>query len=203
MMPNSCSIDEIDDILPQTQCGLCGYAGCRPYATAIVEHAESINKCLPGGIPTLKRLAELRHIILHDDTFIDMQKKTKSPTTVKIRESECIGCTKCLAACPVDAIIGASKQMHTVITDQCTGCELCLPACPVDCIELAPTSQPQNHDASFLRTRYQKHTARLIREAKELSIAAPQSLAVRKTEILEAIQRNKIKKQQRDEQKKM
>jgi electron transport complex protein RnfB len=128
--------DQIEKLLPQTQCGQCGFAGCRPYAEAIAGGEAEINLCPPGGETTMIALADLlgRDPVPLDGD--DIQEKVKS--TAVIREHECIGCTLCLQACPVDAIIGAAKQMHVVISDECTGCERCLPPCPVDCIEMEP-----------------------------------------------------------------
>jgi len=135
-------VDQIDNILPQTQCGQCGYPGCRPYAEAIAD-GDAINKCPPGGQSTIDALADLLDVeaIPLDAEHGEEQVKAYA----YIREDECIGCTKCIQACPVDAILGAAKQMHTVITDECTGCELCVEPCPVDCIDMIPTEvTPQN-----------------------------------------------------------
>jgi Na+-translocating ferredoxin:NAD+ oxidoreductase subunit B len=159
--------DAIEALLPQTQCQLCDYPGCKPYAEAIAQ-GEAIDKCLPGGIDTLNNLAHLTH---QDPTpMLDaMAKKTKTPSYAIIREQACIGCTKCIDACPVDAIIGAGKHMHTVLTDHCTGCELCIPPCPVDCIDLIPITPKQNpqQEANKAKQRYQKHTIRLTKKALE------------------------------------
>ena len=132
-------VEEINDLLPQTQCGQCGYPGCRPYAEAIAE-GEAINKCPPGGEATIKALADLLDVEAPPLDAEHGEEQTKS--VAYIREDECIGCTKCIQACPVDAIIGAPKMMHTVVADECTGCELCLPPCPVDCIDLVPRARP-------------------------------------------------------------
>lgn len=128
--------DQIEQLLPQTQCGQCGFAGCRPYAEAIAGGEAEINLCPPGGETTMVALADLlgRDPMPLDETVA--QEKPKSIALIK--EEECIGCTLCLQACPVDAIIGAAKQMHVVIFDECTGCERCLPPCPVDCIVMQP-----------------------------------------------------------------
>ena len=128
-------IDHIDRLLPQTQCGRCTFSGCRPYATAIVRGEADINQCPPGGMETVVALADLlgREPRAVDPRFGVV---SKTRTVAWIDEAACIGCTKCILACPVDAIVGASKFMHTVITAQCTGCELCIPPCPVDCIEM-------------------------------------------------------------------
>ena len=125
-------IDQIDAILPQTQCGQCGYPGCRPYAAAIVEKGEAINLCPPGGNDTVRRIANL----LGRDDVPALAKGPAAPAVAIIDESLCIGCTYCRAACPVDAIVGAHQLMHTVIQQECTGCELCLAPCPVDCITM-------------------------------------------------------------------
>ena len=133
-------IDAVNQKLPQTQCAQCGYPGCRPYATAIIEDDVAINQCPPGGEALIEELAQyLGKEVIPPDAL----KGEKKPTQVaKIIEPDCIGCTLCILACPVDAIVGASRYMHTVIADHCTGCELCIPPCPVDCIELIPVAVP-------------------------------------------------------------
>ncbi|TVS09104.1 MAG: electron transport complex subunit RsxB [Gammaproteobacteria bacterium] len=126
-------VERIDALLPQTQCAQCGYPGCRPYAEAIAA-GDAINKCPPGGEATVIRLADLLGRTpepLATDT-------AGEPRVASIREAECIGCTLCIAACPVDAIVGARGFTHTVIESECTGCDLCLPPCPVDCIDMRP-----------------------------------------------------------------
>ena len=130
-------VEQIDEILPQTQCGQCGYPGCKPYAQAIAD-GDDINKCPPGGEATIKKLAELMGVEVKSlDAAHGMEDVKK---VAFIREDECIGCTKCIQACPVDAILGAAKQMHTVIVDECTGCDLCVEPCPVDCIDMIPAA---------------------------------------------------------------
>ncbi|EED36703.1 electron transport complex protein RnfB [Luminiphilus syltensis NOR5-1B] len=127
--------DQINEILPQTQCGQCGYPGCRPYAEAIAD-GDAINKCPPGGEETIQDLA---HLLDVEPEPLDAEHGVeKEPAVAYIREDECIGCTKCIQACPVDAILGAAKLMHTVIVDECTGCDLCVEPCPVDCIDMIP-----------------------------------------------------------------
>lgn len=127
-------VEQIDNILPQTQCGQCGYPGCRPYAIAISQ-GDAINKCPPGGHLVIEQLAQLMGVDPTDSAFDE----TKSIKKVAfIHEDDCIGCTKCIQACPVDAIVGATKAMHTVIKDECTGCDLCVAPCPTDCIEMRP-----------------------------------------------------------------
>ena len=125
----------INDLLPQTQCGQCGYPGCKPYAEAIAA-GDAINKCPPGGETTISQLADLLNI-----PALPLDESYGQPEVKKvafIREAECIGCAKCIPACPVDAILGAPKYMHTVIESECTGCDLCIEPCPVDCIDLVP-----------------------------------------------------------------
>ena len=127
--------DQINAILPQTQCGQCGYPGCRPYAEAIAG-GEAINKCPPGGQAGVQALADLLDV---EVIPLDEEHGEEGAKKVAfIREAECIGCTKCVQACPVDAILGAAKQMHTVIASECTGCDLCVEPCPVDCIDMIP-----------------------------------------------------------------
>jgi len=129
-------VEQVDAILPQTQCGQCGFAGCRPYAEAIAAEEADINRCPPGGETTIVALAEL---LGREAKPLDPEQgEPRPPSRAVIDETECIGCTKCIQACPVDAIVGAAKQMHTVIAAECTGCDLCLPPCPVDCIEMVP-----------------------------------------------------------------
>ncbi|RYY73376.1 MAG: electron transport complex subunit RsxB [Gammaproteobacteria bacterium] len=131
-------VEQVDNILPQTQCGQCGYPGCKPYAQAIVD-GEAINKCPPGGQATINALANLLDMEappLDAEHGIEAEEKK----VAFIREDECIGCTKCIQACPIDAILGAAKQMHTVIADECTGCDLCVEPCPVDCIDMIPVA---------------------------------------------------------------
>ncbi|WP_318464645.1 electron transport complex subunit RsxB [Photobacterium leiognathi] len=134
-------VEQIDAILPQTQCGQCGYPGCRPYAEAIA-NGDVINKCPPGGQVTIEKLADLMGVDV-PDSAPDAEKSIKK--VAFIHEDMCIGCTKCIQACPVDAIVGGTKSMHTVIKDECTGCDLCVSPCPTDCIEMIPVEEtPDN-----------------------------------------------------------
>lgn len=162
-------IQQIDTLLPQTQCGLCGHRdGCLPYAQSIAQ-GEDANKCVPGGQPVADALAELlkRPKLIAEQSVWPIQTDGR-PQRMKaiIREDECIGCTKCISACPVDAIIGSGKVMHTVLSDLCTGCELCIPPCPVDCIDLVPDPQAiptveiQQEQQNDLRYRYYAHIQR-------------------------------------------
>jgi electron transport complex protein RnfB len=132
-------VEKIDALLPQTQCGQCSFAGCRPYAEAIAAGDAPINLCPPGGENTVQALADLLDVEvlpLEEADEVDL-----GPVVAVIIEDTCIGCTLCIQACPVDAILGAAKQMHTVIESECTGCELCITPCPVDCIEMVPVKQ--------------------------------------------------------------
>jgi len=161
--------DRIEDLLPQTQCTKCGYAGCRPYAEAIASGEAGYNQCPPGGEEGVARLAALLGkpvITLNPDHGVERPR----PLAV-IDEQLCIGCTLCMQACPVDAIVGAPKQMHTIVAELCTGCDLCVAPCPVDCIAMVPVTgaatgwdawtQPQ---ADAARMRHDRHMARLARE---------------------------------------
>ena len=162
-------IQNIDALLPQTQCGLCGHRdGCLPYAKSIAE-GEEANKCVPGGQPVADALAALlkRPQLLAEESVWPIQSDGR-PQRMKaiIREDECIGCTKCISACPVDAIIGSGKLMHSILTDLCTGCELCIPPCPVDCIDLIeddhviPNETLRILEQNDLRNRYYSHIQR-------------------------------------------
>lgn len=185
--------DQIDAILPQTQCRKCGFQGCRPYAEAIASASAGINQCPPGGKQGIKMLAELLGVAPKplNEAF-----GVEKPTSVAfIIEDQCIGCAKCLQACPVDAILGASKQMHTVISEQCTGCELCIAPCPVDCIIMRPItietgiikgSRLKKSTADLARKRYQAKQARLEKQAKEKAermLLKKQALAKMKAKI--------------------
>ena len=161
--------DDIDALLPQTQCTRCGYAGCKPYAEAIASGAAAINQCPPGGSATIGALASL---LGRDAPPLNPANGVEGPPLVAlIDEDTCIGCAKCLPPCPVDAIVGARKQMHTVVAELCTGCELCIAPCPVDCIKMVPRAalidaplEPAPHRN---RERFYAHNARLARLADE------------------------------------
>ena len=154
--------DRIDAVLPQTQCRRCGYNGCRPYAEAVAAGAAKINRCPPGGIETVVALAALTGSPVEplDSTCGE----AGPPQVARIDEAACIGCTLCIAACPVDAIIGAAKRMHVVLPSACTGCELCIAPCPVDCIAMEPASRAWTRaDAEIARARFVAREARLAR----------------------------------------
>jgi electron transport complex protein RnfB len=153
----------IDALLPQTQCTRCGFDGCRPYAHAIATGAAEIDQCPPGGDAGVVKLAQLLGRVARplNPAFGGFM----PPRIAVIDEEACIGCTKCIQACPVDAIVGASKFMHTVIASWCTGCELCIPPCPVDCIALV--ASPALPDADLSRSRHDARATRMERDAAE------------------------------------
>ncbi|MBB4126346.1 electron transport complex protein RnfB [Xanthomonas translucens] len=129
-------LERLDRLLPQTQCGQCGFDGCRPYAAAMARGEAQVDRCPPGGDAGARALAR---VLGSAPLPYDRRRGThKPPQVALVIEADCIGCTKCIQACPVDAIVGGAKHMHTVLAPLCTGCELCVPACPVDCIELRP-----------------------------------------------------------------
>jgi electron transport complex protein RnfB len=155
-------VDQIDAILPQTQCGQCGFAGCRPYAEAIANDEADINQCPPGGETVILALADL---LGKDVKPLSEEHGVEKPKMVAvIDEQTCIGCTLCIQACPVDAILGAAKQMHTIIEAECTGCELCLPPCPVDCITMVEVKS----DLHSWKWPYPAQTAAQTEEVEEV-----------------------------------
>ena len=164
--------EAIDALLPQTQCTRCGYPGCRPYAEAIARGEAQINQCPPGGAATIGALARL---LAREELPLNPANGAEMPHQVaQIDEARCIGCAKCLPPCPVDAILGAPRLMHTVIVELCTGCELCVEPCPVDCIAMVPASvladAPSAAPAAELnRERFLAHGARIERRARERS----------------------------------
>ena len=172
-------VEAIDALLPQTQCTRCGFDGCHPYAEAVADGRTDINRCPPGGDEGVARLAALlgrAPVPLDPDCGAPLP-----PSVALIEESACIGCTLCIQACPVDAIVGAAKLMHTVMLDTCTGCELCVPPCPVDCIAIVPVKELRSHHfevqerdpadwrnaATAARTRFESRRRRLEREKVE------------------------------------
>ncbi|MEK1833679.1 MAG: electron transport complex subunit RsxB [Pseudomonas sp.] len=192
-------IQRIDALLPQTQCGKCGHPGCKPYAEGIAS-GEPINKCPPGGSETIAALADLLKVPVLE---LDVSRGSAPAQIAYIREAECIGCTKCIQACPVDAIVGAAKFMHTVIVDECTGCDLCVAPCPVDCIEMHPLplatvlpivgglafsleeQQARAAKRNHARRRFEQRNARLHREEE-------QKLAERQARAQRAVQHSEV-----------
>jgi len=208
-------IQRIDALLPQTQCGKCGHPGCKPYAQGIAS-GEAINKCPPGGEETIAALAQLLSVPV---VQLDTSRGSAPAQVAFIREAECIGCTKCIQACPVDAILGAAKLMHTVIIDECTGCDLCVAPCPVDCIEMQPVpiaavvpiigglalTTDQQHvrtlKRNHARRRFESRNARLIREEQHKQVERLARLQKQSPEpmmpaspVLSAIERIKAQK---------
>lgn len=207
----SATAGDIDALLPQHQCGRCGYGGCRPYADAIAAGETDINRCPPGGTLVIEDLAQL---VGREPLPLDPDAGVLEPAQVaRIDPATCIGCTKCLPACPVDAIVGAPKRLHEVVDAACTGCGLCVEPCPVDCITLkavegaeeahrrldpTPAARDRVRDrlrarAADLRLRHERHERRLSesnrRRRRELDAADSDDLAARRREIAEAVAR--------------
>lgn len=189
------TIEAIDALLPQTQCGDCSYPGCLPYAKAIQQSEAPLNACLPGGVSVLQKLGSLLQTDVNP-LLDEMAKKAKPKRLAIIREAECIGCTKCIQACPVDAIFGAAKQMHTVITAECTGCNLCVAPCPVDCIDMIDTTD-QSYQPDHARARLQHRNARLaiqqqqtVQHFQENNLTSENDAAAKKAAIAAAIARS-------------
>ena len=186
----------IDALLPQTQCTRCGYPACLAYADAIAAGDADINQCPPGGAQGIRELAVL---LGREAKPLNPANGVEKPAEIAIvDEDACIGCTKCIQVCPVDAIVGANKLMHTILSEECNGCELCIPACPVDCITMIPGTGTREASAAHYRQRYEAHNARLAHERTQRERA----IAARKAEVhdgarsavLEAIARAKAKK---------
>ena len=197
---------QIDALLPQTQCTRCGYPACRPYAEAIANAEADINQCPPGGQAGVDALARL---LGRESKRLDPHFGMENPPAVVVIDEEvCIGCTKCIQACPVDAIVGAAKRMHTIIAAECTGCELCIPACPVDCITLLAISPEPLQRAEILdravlaKRRHAERNQRLARieilrnsrrhTAQRTNATAPPLIS--RNAVLEAIARGKAKR---------
>ena len=198
------SAKEIDALLPQTQCGECGYPGCMPYAQALAQGQAPIDRCPPGGVDTVKALG----LLLHVDPapyLVEAIEKTRPPSLAVIRETECIGCTKCIQACPVDAIIGSGKLMHNLLHHECTGCGLCVEPCPVDCIDMVTQPEPL-YDKELARERFNAKQVRLVRDEQEkqqayrekrrlaaLTSSQQQDKQAKQDYILQALSRSKTK----------
>ncbi|MEM1081394.1 MAG: RnfABCDGE type electron transport complex subunit B [Pseudomonadota bacterium] len=198
-------IEQIDDLLPQTQCEQCTFPGCRPYAEAIADGQADINQCPPGGQQGVDALASL---LKRRSKALNPEHGEHKPAQLAvIDEDRCIGCKLCIQACPVDAIVGAPKLMHTIIEAECTGCELCLPPCPVDCIDLIPDPKPippltDRSRANRSRARFEARALRLERvqaerykkrERREQQLQQP---AVAMDQVLAAIERSKQRKRE-------
>ena len=169
--------DRIVALLPQTQCTRCGYPACRPYAQAIARGEAQINQCPPGGAAGIAALANL---LGRAALPLNPANGVEKPREVAlIVEEICIGCTKCILACPVDAIVGAAKMMHTIVADECTGCELCIAPCPVDCIVMVSSADAAADRVARYRARYEAHLARLARDDAERAA----ELATRKASV--------------------
>lgn len=204
-MPPDTLIERIDACLPQTQCTQCGYPGCRAYAEAMARGETDINRCPPGDTTTLQALAQLLNVSVKP---LDAICGTHRPRQrAVIDETVCIGCRKCIDACPVDAILGARKYMHTVLRQSCSGCELCLAPCPVDCIDMVPAGvsggliwpEYPAQDTEAWRHRYERRQQRLSRSSSPAARAAaqgkpPDATARRKAEIEAAVQRVQAKR---------
>jgi electron transport complex protein RnfB len=198
--------ETIDAVLPQTQCRQCGYDGCRPYAEAVAARRAGINQCPPGGEDTIRELASLLNVPFQplDPAF----GAARPPAVALIDERKCIGCTLCIQACPVDAIVGATKMMHTVIARECTGCMLCIPPCPVDCIIMAAaadrtTREQKKTIAARARRRFESRNRRLQREhddsAARLAAAKDTAAEQKKRAVVQkAIARAQERLRQRD-----
>jgi len=182
---NTPTVEQIEALLPQTQCQKCGYKGCKPYAQAISEQKADINQCPPGGQQGILALSQLLGVA--EKTLNNKFGMEKQREVAVIIEKDCIGCTKCLPPCPVDAIIGASKQMHTVISSICTGCELCIAPCPVDCIVMVPVDNNSDliewnkEKADAAKSRYLHKMQRMEKEKVEkIERIKKQKLALKK-----------------------
>jgi Na+-translocating ferredoxin:NAD+ oxidoreductase subunit B len=197
-------IDDLNAVLPQTQCQRCGYSGCLPYAQAMAIGEALPNRCPPGGLPGLTRLAQLLDLA---PMPLDATCGEVGPRNIaSIQPHACIGCTKCIDVCPTDAIVGAPKQLHLVITEACTGCDLCLPPCPVDCIDMMPyaTSSVNNsllsyeqwtyEDASNAKARYEKKLARIALNHEE---PVAQAELPHEAIVLSTIERARLKAKQK------
>ena len=187
--------EKINSILPQTQCGKCDFSGCKPYANAIVEGKADINQCPPGGKTGILKIA---HLLKVEYKPLNESHGVSKPREIAIiEEDKCIGCTLCILACPVDAILGASKIMHTVISEECTGCELCIEPCPVDCIKMeTPDSEDsesiKDKRSSIARSRYEFKQQRVLREKNDAK-ANRATNAEKKQAIAAAMARLKMK----------
>lgn len=201
-------VEQIDALLPQTQCTRCGYPACLPYAQAIADGEADIDQCPPGGVDGVAAIARLLGIASKP---LDAEYGFEAPPTVAVIDEDiCIGCTKCIVACPVDAIVGTGKRMHTIIASECTGCELCIPPCPVDCIAMVPVAENSLsrievlERAELARRRYNARAERLVRQAGDATDAPLQTIAVAtdstslsRDAVLDAIARGRARRGER------
>lgn len=172
-------IEQLNDLLPQTQCGQCSFKGCRPYAEAILSGESDINQCPPSGDEGIAKIAAFLNIPAKP---LNTQFGVHKPKSIAvIDEAKCIGCVKCISACPIDAILGTSKMMHTVIARECTGCELCVAPCPVDCIVIKPLENSELAPTNLQAKK--RHEARLARKEKE-ALAKAEKLRQQKERLL-------------------
>ena len=195
-MKSSSLIEAINKVLPQTQCTKCGYDGCLPYAEALASHAADINRCPPGGTAGVDKLSAL---LGRPAKPIDPTCGLEGPLRVAvIEEAHCIGCTLCIQACPVDAILGANKKMHVVLPDWCTGCDLCLPPCPVDCITMVDVVDNPHWSedrASTARKRYEQRQQRKTQRPGAAREVEPPSLADKQSAVAAALARARARRQ--------
>jgi electron transport complex protein RnfB len=197
-------VASIDALLPQTQCRQCGYSGCSPYAAAVARGEADINRCPPGGQDTVEEIARIVGVATKP---LDPACGAPSmPAVAVIEEALCIGCTLCIQACPVDAIVGAAKLMHTVIAAECSGCKLCIPPCPVDCITMVETGKSAGREdlrrqAQHFRSRYEARTARLARDRAERQSLRRESTAERRKQatIERVMQRARMRLKKRND----
>jgi electron transport complex protein RnfB len=196
-------VEQLESLLPQTQCKECGFNGCRPYAEALAQGQVAINLCPPGGADTVINLGQ--YLNIDPSPYIEAAKaKTRSPSRAIIREQDCIGCTKCIQACPVDAIVGSAKHMHSIIQQECTGCGLCVEPCPVDCIDMEILDEPA-FNPNLAKERFNARVVRNLRLEHEKQQAYRAQKNLQKKEdhadirakqafILEALSRSQAKK---------
>jgi electron transport complex protein RnfB len=207
MGTHSVNWEDIDRVLPQTQCQSCGYKDCQSYAVAIARQSEKINRCAPGGNKVIEKLAMLMHRPL-EEIAVDIR-KSEPDTTAVINEEFCIGCALCISACPIDAIVGAPKRMHSVLNSICSGCGLCIPPCPTDCIELISLdaaiakgkvatekliSKSQSERSDLWKDRYDKKNVRRKKQAVELNKKAKSSPTSSRRTSDQTMRQDRVKK---------